>query len=115
MATDNYFVVHRTGDLRHPRVEFFFDSKNRVSVASALNAAREYAQLATDLAQAESDATTAASKATPQIVDGTPVRVFAHGTRGLGDLHCLGGCAICCPHAGDELDEPDPPEVGSAA
>lgn len=106
MATDNYLKVHRRP--RHS-VEFFFDSRVSTSVASAHAAAREFAQAMTDVAQAEADTIAERNKSTPQVVEGTPVVVWMHGVKGLGDLHCVGGCELCAPRGTEDEEELDAP------
>lgn len=92
MATNNYLKIIRPS---RRSVEFFFDSHVPISVANALRAAIEFA--------------------TATEVEGElpPLSVWQHGVRGLGDLHCVGGCELCAPRpdleiveAEDDLDEP---------
>jgi len=101
-TTNNYIKVYR----RHlPSIELFFDSRNPTSVASAHRAAREVAGLLDEAAQAGADGAAFLAKATPKLVDPTTITVWVHGVRGLGDLHCVGGCEICSPRADLELVE----------
>jgi hypothetical protein len=100
MPTDNYLKVRRPP---RPSVEFFFDSRIPISVAGAHRAAQAYAKALTETAQTESDAQAEKTKGTPQIVDATRVSVWTHGVRGLGDLHCVGGCELCAPRADLEI------------
>lgn len=115
MPTDNYLKVHRA---QRPSIELFFDSHEPVSVAGAHRAARELASSLTEIAQAHSDAASAEAKRTPEIVPTTAIVVWTHGVRGLGDLHCIGGCELCAPkpelaivEAEEDLDDPVPVEV----
>ncbi len=98
MATDSYLKVHRPP---HCSIEFFFDSHNAISVSSAHRAARDLARAMTDLAQAEADA----QGPNPALVAPTQIAVWTHGVRGLGDLHCIGGCELCSPRPDLEIVE----------
>ncbi len=104
MATTNYLKVHR----RYlPSVELFFDAHNPISVASAHRAAREIAGAMTEVAQAQADSAATANKATALPVEDTAIAVWTHGVRGLGDLHCIGGCELCSPRPDLEIGEDD--------
>ncbi len=102
MPTDNYLKVHRK---HSPAIELFFDSRVPMSVKGAHRAAREIAGAMTELAQANADHAAAMAKTNPTIVESTAIAVWVHGVRGLGDLHCIGGCELCAPRPDLEVVE----------
>jgi hypothetical protein len=111
--TDNYLKVRRG----RGAVEFFFDSRHRVSAWNAWRAAHAYAEALREradqeLAQYSPDRlhvlARARSWSEAEIAAYTPeglraalaafdVAVWQHGMPGFGDLKCVGGCEHCSP------------------